>query len=141
MNNLQSFDTVIMGRKTYEFGFKFGIVPGQPAYHHMKLYIFSSSATYEVLHSPVNVVPPDISFLEKLRNEQGSDIYLCGGSIFAGWLLNHHLIDEVKVKLSSIIFGGGLPLFSGAIDKVKLTLTDVKQHDYGMLINTYKLKY
>lgn len=141
MNDLQSFDTVIMGRKTYEFGFKFGIVPGQPAYHHMKHYIFSSSAAYEVLLSLVNVVPPDISFVEKLRNEQGSDIYLCGGSIFAGWLLNHHLIDEVKIKLSHIIFGDGLPLFSGAVDKVKLTLTDVKQHDYGMLINTYKVKY
>lgn len=105
LNDLHSFDTVIMGRKTYESGFKFGIVPGQPAYHYMEHYIFSGSANYENLASQVKVVPRNISIVEKLRNVQGTDIYLCGGSIFAGWLLSHHLIDEVKIKLSPVLFG------------------------------------
>ena len=41
LEDLKEFKTVIMGRKTYEFGYKFGLVPGQPAYGHMEHFIFS----------------------------------------------------------------------------------------------------
>lgn len=57
LSDLKAFDTVIMGRNTYEFGFKYGIVPGQPAYEHMEHYIFSNSASYENLHDKVHIVP------------------------------------------------------------------------------------
>ena len=42
LNDLQSFETVIMGRSTYEFGYKFGVAPGDPSptYQYMKHYIF-----------------------------------------------------------------------------------------------------
>ena len=35
--DLQKFKTVIMGRRTYEFGYQFGLEPGKPAYPHMEL--------------------------------------------------------------------------------------------------------
>jgi len=41
--DLLNFGTVIMGRKTYKFGYQFGLEPGQPAYIHMKHYIFSEN--------------------------------------------------------------------------------------------------
>lgn len=31
LKDLEAFDTVIMGRNTYEFGYKFGLKPGQLA--------------------------------------------------------------------------------------------------------------
>jgi dihydrofolate reductase len=43
LQDLQKFDSVIMGRKTYEFGYKFGLKPGDLAYPHMNHYIFSGS--------------------------------------------------------------------------------------------------
>jgi len=39
-DDLQGFNTVIMGRNRYEFGYKFGLEPGKPAYPHMQHYIF-----------------------------------------------------------------------------------------------------
>ena len=141
LSDLESFDTVIMGRKTYDFGFKFGLIPGQPAYKHMKHYIFSETASYENLHDQVKVVPRQIELVKQLKEEVGSPIYLCGGSIFAGWLLNHGLIEELKIKLSPLIFGAGLPLFTGVDRKFKLELLDSQKHDHGMLINHYKIDY
>lgn len=41
--DLLDFSTVIMGRRTYEFGYQYGLQPGQPAYPHMEHYIFSDS--------------------------------------------------------------------------------------------------
>ena len=40
LDDLGRFDTVIMGRKTYEFGYRFGLQPGQPAYPHMRHFCF-----------------------------------------------------------------------------------------------------
>ena len=41
LQDIQNFETVIMGRKTYEFGYNFGLKPGEPPYPHMDHYIFS----------------------------------------------------------------------------------------------------
>lgn len=139
LKDLQAFDTVIMGRNTYEFGFKFGIKPGQPAYPHMKHYIFSNSANYENLHDQIHIVPRNISIVKDLKNGEGSDIYLCGGSIFTGWLLENKLIDELKIKLSPVLLGSGLPLFAHAGEYIKLELQDVREYEDGLLITSYKI--
>jgi len=47
LNDLKAFDTVIMGRKTYEFGYKFGLEPGQPAYPNMSHFVFSNSLKFD----------------------------------------------------------------------------------------------
>ena len=44
--DLKNFDTVIMGRNTYEFGYKFGLKPGERAYPHMEHLIFSNSLQF-----------------------------------------------------------------------------------------------
>lgn len=137
LNDLKSFDTVIMGRKTYEFGYKYGLVPGQPAYEHMQHYIFSNSISFENAHDQVHVVPRNIDKVKDLKEEKGTDIYLCGGSVFAGELLNNQLIDVLKIKLSPVIFGRGLTLFTGVNNNVALTLIESQDHDHGMEIKTY----
>ena len=43
---LQEYDTVLMGRATYEFGYQYGLEPGQPAYAHMKHFIFSKTLSH-----------------------------------------------------------------------------------------------
>jgi len=140
-NDLTTFDTVIMGKNTYEFGFKYGVVPGQPAYEHMEHYIFSNSASYENVHDKIHMVPRDISIVKELKKGSGSDIYLCGGSIFAGWLLENKLIDELKIKLNPVLFGQGLPLFSHVDQHIKLDLQHVQEYDLGLLIASYKINY
>ena len=141
LSGLSGFGTVIMGRKTYEFGYKYGLVPGQPAYEHMQHFIFSNSLSLKDCHDQVHIVPRDINHVKELKEEKGTDIYLCGGSVFAGELLNNQLIDELKIKLSPVIFGRGLPLFSGVKNNVSLTLTEIQDHDHGMKIKTYTLNY
>jgi dihydrofolate reductase len=129
-----------MGRRTYEYGFKFGIEPGQAAYPHMDHYIFSESAKYSDLHPSVKVVPHDLSIVRGLKAGEGADIYLCGGGIFAGWLLENDLIDTLKIKLSPVIFGDGVRLFEHSTKKVFMELTGQEVHDHGMQIITYRLK-
>ena len=68
--DLKGFDTVIMGRKTYEFGYKFGLKPGQPAYPHMHHYIFSSTLILENCDHRVTVCKPEIQIIKKLNSQK-----------------------------------------------------------------------
>jgi len=141
LEDLKGFDTVIMGRRTYEFGYKYGLEKGQPAYPHMKHFVFSKSLTFEKAHEQVQVRPYHLDEVLKVRNEATGDIYLCGGGVFAGWLLDQHQIDVIKVKLSPLILNKGVRMFEGASDKYTLTLIDTESHDEGMLINSYQVTY
>ncbi len=141
MKELSDFTTVIMGKNTYEFGFQYGVIPGLPAYPHMEHYIFSESASYPNKHDLVKLVPRDITIVQKLKKDQGGDIYLCGGGIFAGWLLKNEMIDLLKIKLSPVVFGAGVKLFGPSTKKVKMELLQEEKHDFGMMLLTYKILY
>ncbi|MEO9869481.1 dihydrofolate reductase family protein [Ekhidna sp.] len=139
MYDLESFDTVIMGRKTYEFGYQFGLKPGQPAYQNMEHYIFSDSLYFDNSHCQVNVVPVELEKLTELKDQVGSDIYLCGGGVFAGWLLKNGMIDELKLKINPLILGKGVKLFGDCSAGVKLKPIYNQSFDNGFQINTYKV--
>lgn len=140
--DLQRYDTVIMGRKTYEFGYQYGLQPGQPAYPHMMHYIFSNTLRFDETHEQVQVCPPDLDFIRELKQGDGTDIYLCGGGAFAGWLLDHQLIDRLKLKLNPLILGRGVRLFGNSTRSHRLTAIDSQRYeDNGLEIITYKIDY
>ena len=141
LEDLKKFDTVIMGRKTYEFGYQFGLKPGQPAYPHMQHYIFSNTLHFENPHQQVKVHKPDLELIKQLKSESGTDIYLCGGGIFAGWLLEHELIDYLKIKLNPLILGSGVRLFGNTKKSVTLESIELTEYDHGLNILTYRINY
>jgi dihydrofolate reductase len=141
LEDLKGFDTVIMGRRTYEFGYKYGLAPGQPAYPHMRHYIFSRTLHLDNPHNNVQVCPPDIDIIQSLKEESGTDIYLCGGGDFAGWLLEHGQIDILKIKLNPLVLGEGIPLFGKSARKVKTELVESRVYENGLQIMTYHIRY
>ena len=130
-----------MGRKTYEFGYKFGLKPGEPAYPHMKHYIFSNSLQFDNNADNIFIHPMDINVIKKIRDENGSDIYLCGGGEFAGWLLDNEMIDFLKIKLNPLILGSGIKLFGSSKKRMLTELVDVKSYNTGLQIINYRLTY
>jgi len=139
MEDLKKFDTVIMGRKTYEFGYQYGLKPGQPAYAHMQHHIFSNTLKFDNQHEQVKVHKPDLAVIKPLKAENGTDIYLCGGGVFAGWLLEHNLIDTLKIKLNPVILGEGTRLFGNSGKQVKMECTEVTEYSHGLNIITYSM--
>jgi riboflavin biosynthesis pyrimidine reductase len=62
----------------------------------------------------------------------------CG---FAGFLLDHELIDQLVIKLDPVIFGHGIRLFGGSARKVGLALSGSKVYASGVLLLRYDLEY
>ena len=141
LNDLQLFDTVIMGRKTYEFGYRFGLEPGKPAYPHMQHYIFSEHLQLPSMSPNVHIKPLQLSEIDRIQQQHGSDIYLCGGGEFAGWLLDHQRIDILKLKINPLILGSGVKLFGSSSGSYKTELLQHELYDHGLQIVSYKLKY
>ena len=138
--DLQKFKTVIMGRRTYEFGYQFGLEPGQPAYPHMEHFIFSDSLKIEKLAETVCIEKKSIGRVIEIKESAQSDVYLCGGGEFAGWLLDNGLIDQLKLKLNPIILGNGIRIFGKSKTKAKWNLKETETFEDGLKILTYEIK-
>ena len=139
--DLADFDTVIMGRHTYEFGYKFGLKPGAPAYLHMSHYIFSDTLKFENAHPRVHVKRINLQEIETIQNQEGSDIYLCGGGQFAGWLLDNKKVDTLKLKLNPLILGQGIKIFGSSKRGCKTELVNTEVYEEGLQIMTFDIKY
>lgn len=137
--DLQEFETVIMGRKTYEFGYQFGLKPGQPAYPHMEHHIFSDSLKIDELAGNVYIEKFSVKRIEQIRDNSSTDVYLCGGGQFAGWLLDHGLIDQLKLKLNPIVLGNGIPLFGNSVSSFRGKLIKRESYAGGLEMLTYDL--
>jgi len=138
--DLQDFKTVIMGRRTYEFGYQFGLVPGQPAYPHMQHFIFSESLDIPNLADKVHIEKMSLERIKEIKNNSPTDVYLCGGGQFAGWLLDNDMVDILKLKLNPIILGEGIPLFGNSKASLTGKLVEKESFEDGLEILTYDLK-
>ena len=142
IQSLQDYDTVLMGRATYEAGYKFGLEVGQPVptYGHMMQYVFSQSMA-QVINEPLHITadhPADV--VRMLKAQEGKPIYLCGGGKLAGYLLQHQLVDEIILKVSPLIIGQGLGLFGDLDGAIHLHLLDTKVYSDGHLFLRYQVR-
>ncbi|HAA10302.1 MAG TPA: dihydrofolate reductase [Cytophagales bacterium] len=138
LTDLADFQTVIMGRRTYEFGYAYGLEPGQPAYPHMQHYIFSGSLELPKVSDQVHVEPLARDRIRQIAAGSPTDVYLCGGGAFAGWLLDHGLIDQLKLKLNPIVLGEGVPLFGNSTTPARWVPTESESFSDGIQLLTYE---
>ncbi len=138
--DLKEFGTVIRGRKTYELGYHYGLEPGQPAYDHMEHFIFSETLRLKNLAKKVHIEKLDIERVKEIIASAPTEIYLCGGGQFAGWLLDHGLIDQLKIKLNPIVIGEGIPLFGASTKSFVTELIHKESFEGGIQFLTYNLK-
>src|SRR5262245_15770810 len=114
-----SFDTVLLGRKTYEMTRQQGGSGGMPG---MQAYVFSR--TLHPKDCPGVVVSDNpAETLAALKARPGKDIWLFGGGSLFGSLLEQGLVDAVEVAVIPVLLGGGLPLLPSPAKQAKLRLT------------------
>ena len=142
LESLKNYDAVVMGKSTYEFGYRYGLKPGIAPYPTMKNYVFSKSIQIDhSIDERLTIVRTDaIAFMKNLKEQNGGPIYLCGGGIFASSLLDNNLIDSLIIKLNPVLLGKGIRLFERSNRKVGLSLTDTKIYQSGVVLLTYAIQ-
>ncbi|WP_194814683.1 dihydrofolate reductase family protein [Nocardia sp. XZ_19_385] len=100
------FDTVLMGRKTHDFGVRTGT---SSPYAHLRQFVVSTTLP-ETPDPAVELIAADpVSKVQELKREKGLGIWLCGGGELAQVLLPE--IDQIFLKLYPIVLGRGKSLF------------------------------
>jgi dihydrofolate reductase len=135
-----SADTILVGRKTYEFSKSMGgggEMPGVKA----KAYVFSRTLK-SISDKDTELVSGDAGdFVRKLKAQRGKDIIVMSGGNFATFLLKEGLIDEIGLNIHPVLLGGGVPAFLDPGMRVKLELTECRQLDGGCVLVNYRVKH
>src|SRR5215813_12064706 len=137
-----SFDTVLVGRKTYDSALLQNPETGQEpsGYMGMKTYVFSRTMR-ESSNAGVKIISDNAGeFVRNLKNESGKDIWLMGGGILATSLLKERLVDEIGVSIQPILLGSGVPLFPDIGMQVDLQLLESKTYKNGIIRLKYLVK-
>ncbi|MCG7625131.1 dihydrofolate reductase family protein [Epibacterium sp. Ofav1-8] len=134
---LGTYRMALMGRKTYEFGYEFGLEPGCNPYSHMQSIIFSDSLRMPQ-GSEVEVRKrPSPEVIRQLTRDATGPVYLCGGGDFAGWMLEHKLIDRLILKRAPCVLGCGVRLFGGTPPASTLTRINTKTYENGYVLEEF----
>jgi dihydrofolate reductase len=113
-----SFDTILLGRKTYEATRQPGSEAGMPG---MQTYVFSRTLRQEDCPGVIVSDDPQV-ILTELRAQGGKDIWLFGGGSLFQSLLQLGLVDAVEVAIMPVLLGNGVPLLPPPASLAKLTL-------------------
>ena len=135
--NWEKFDTVLMGRKTYEALLRYGTT----AYPNVKNYVFSRTMK-ESPDERVKIISSDAAeFVLELKNQEGKGICVAGGGELAKSLFAADLIDEIGCNIHPVLLGSGIPLFYEMERQIDLELLECKVLKTGCVYVTYRVKH
>ena len=136
----ESFDTVLIGRKTYDFTYQ-DAGPNATGFMGMKTYVFSHTLK-ESPYAGVEVVSDNAGdFVRRLKNQSGKDIWLMGGGNLAASLFQENLIDEIGVAIQPVLLGSGIPLFPEIGKQIDLERIECKPYKNGVVGLSYRVKH
>jgi dihydrofolate reductase len=131
---INGVDTVIMGRKTYDWIMK-----------EISRFPHPDKAAYIITHTPRpdrgNIKfftgnPKDL--IQKLKGEKGKNIFIDGGSEIIDIFLRENIIDEMILSIIPILLGDGIRLFREGRQEIRLKLMDSRCYDTGLVRLHYK---
>lgn len=128
-----AFDTVLLGRKTYEATREHG-GGGMPG---MQAVVFSRTLREDDCPG-VHLSSSPKEIVAALRKAPGKDIWLFGGGELFRSMLELRLVDSVEVAVIPVLLGGGLPLMPHPAKQAKLKLA---RHRVYPKTGTVSLEY
>nr|WP_294869740.1 dihydrofolate reductase family protein [uncultured Pedobacter sp.] len=80
----------------------------------------------------------NVADIKKLKNSEGSDIQVWGSSELVQLLLEHDLVDELRLKIYPLTLGKGKKLFDSGPIPAAFTLVESLATSSGVIIASYK---
>jgi dihydrofolate reductase len=141
LDETMSSEALLLGRRTYEgFAEAWPSREGEFAdkFNEMPKYVVSSTLK-DPEWTNVHVLDGDVAEeVSKLRREQDGDIVVHGSAQLVQALVEHGLVDELRLMMFPVVLGSGKRLFGETSDKRRLKLTNSKTVGDGVTILVYE---
>jgi dihydrofolate reductase len=138
-----SSEALLLGRKTYE-----GFAAAWPSrtdevgfadkFNSMPKYVVSSTLENPEWNNTTVLKGDPVEEVSKLRQRPGGDIVVHGSAQLVQTLLEHDLVDELRLMIYPVVLGTGKRLFGETSDKKRLRLTDSKTVGDGITTCIYE---
>ncbi len=126
---IDSVDTVILGRKTYEW-----VLTQVPEFPHADKTTYVITRTKRQSIGTTHFYTGNLKELVlKLKDEKGKTIFIDGGAEIVNELLKDSLIDEFIISIVPILLGSGTKLFNDGRPEQSLQLLTSKQYEKGFV--------
>lgn len=135
-NFMQIIDTVILGRKTYDW-----VMKQVPDFPHADKTTYIITRTSRPSIGKTHFYSGNLKDLVlQLKKEPGKNIFIDGGAEIVNELLKYKLIDDFIISLIPILLGNGTRLFKDGAPEQELILINVNKFDTGLVQLHYKLR-
>jgi dihydrofolate reductase len=134
-------DALLLGRVTYEgFAEAWPSREGEFAdkFNNMPKYVVSSSLDDPEWQNSTVLKGDVVEEVGKLKQEQDGDIVVHGSAKLVQTLIEHDLVDELRLMVYPVVLGSGKRLFGDTSNGKPLRLVDSKVVGDGVAILIYK---
>jgi dihydrofolate reductase len=134
-------EALLLGRVTYEgFAAAWPSVENEFAdkFNSMPKYVVSSTLQTAEWNNSTVLNGDAVEEVSKLKQEHDGDIVVHGSARLVQTLIEHDLVDELRLMVFPVVLGSGKRLFGDTSDKKRLRLTDSKTVGDGVAILIYE---
>jgi dihydrofolate reductase len=134
-------EALLLGRVTFEqFAARWPARDGQFAdkYNNMPKYVVSSTLEDPEWNNSKVLKGDLVAEISSLKRELDGDIVVPGSIRLARALIEHNLVDELRLMVYPVLLGSGERLFGELSDKKPLRLVDASTDGDGVVIHTYE---
>lgn len=125
------FDTLLIGRKTFEAMLKMG--GGGGSMPGVKSFVISRTMK-EADHPDVTIARDAAALVTQLKAEPGKDIWLFGGGELFRSLLGAGLVDGIDAGIMPVVLGAGIPLLPSPAERARLKLRNQRVYEKSGIV-------
>jgi dihydrofolate reductase len=140
LDETMASEALLLGRVTYAgFAEAWPSRDGEFAdkFNNMPKYVVSSTLSDPEWNNSTVLSGDIASEVEKLKGQYDGDIVVHGSVQLAQYLIDHDLVDELRLMVYPVVLGQGKRLFGQTNDKKALRLVDSKVVGDGVVVLTY----
>jgi dihydrofolate reductase len=135
-------DALLLGRRSQEwFGSRWSARPGDWAdrLNQMPKYVVSTTLEEPVWQHATILKGDAVAEVAKLKRELDGEVVIYASYELGQALIEHDLVDEVRLFVFPVLVGGGRHLFGETTDKKALRLIDTKRVGDGLVFLAYEV--
>jgi dihydrofolate reductase len=134
-------EALLLGRRSYEFfAATWPSRGGELAdkMNSLPKYVVSSTLEDPAWNNSTVLKGDVVTEVSKLKEELNGEIVVLGSPQLARTLLEHDLVDELRLTIYPVMLGAGARLFGDTSDKKPMRLVDTQTVGDGIAILTYE---